>query len=507
MDDPESVPRKMWKHVPPAWRDTLTQQLAQWPVEQWLARVPGVKKEMDQEFQSILAKLKPAGSLQGFQQELPLTGRSADEVLNTLRQYAEHETAHWAQGKVSGTVYHGQEAHRRLMEEVYTLYSQANPLHTDVWPSLVHLENEVISMVAHMLGQATSSDELCGTITSGGTESILLAVKSYRDQAAARGIRHPELMVPRSALVAFDKACSYVRINKREITTDEPSRRDVKPVSQALSKNTIAIIGSAPSFPHGVIDPIAELSEIALKAGIGLHVDACLGGFILPWVKDLYKLPPFDFSLPGVTSMSVDTHKYGYASKGSSVILYRHVEQRRAQFYVAADWPGGLYASPTLAGSRPGATIAQCWASMVSIGEAGYREHAQNIVATTRFIQDGIRRTMPDIELVAESLFMVSVRSRTLNIFSILEKMSQKGWSLNGLQKPNSFHLCVTLMHTQSGIAEQFLTDLRESVDAVRRAPHVEEGMAPIYGMASSLPVRGMVQELLRRYLDRLYSR
>jgi len=280
----------------------------------------------------------------------------------------------------------------------------------------------------------------------------------------------------------------------------------VNAARKAVNWNTVVIAGSAPTFPHGAIDPIEELSELARQHNIGFHTDACLGGFVLPWAEKLgYPVPKFDFRLPGVTSMSVDTHKYGYAAKGTSVILYRGQELRHYQYYIATDWPGGLYFSPTFAGSRPGALSAACWAALTSIGVQGYMDATKRILGTADAIKKGIRE-IPELHLLGDSLFVVAFASDTLDIYKVLDQMTHKKWSLNGLHKPSCAHICVTLRHTQPGVAERFVEDLRESVAYVKAHPGEKGGMAPVYGMAATMPMRGLVSDMLKKYLDLIFK-
>jgi len=367
-------------------------------------------------------------------------------------------------------------------------------------------------MTANLLSAKEASDEVCGTITSGGTESILLAMKTYRDQAREKKrIKKPELVVPVTGHTAFDKACQYFNIKKVHVPVDENFRADIKAVEKAVNKNTIAIVGSAPSFPHGIVDPIAEMSQIALDNYIGFHTDACLGGFVLPFIEKLYRdrgnrsVPLFDFRLKGVTSISIDTHKYGYAAKGTSVIVYRNRELRRFQYYTVTDWPGGLYFSPTFAGSRPGALSAACWASMLSIGENGYLEATRKIMDTAEKIKQEIKR-IPDLHIMGNPLWVIAFGSEKLDIYKILDQMTLKGWSLNGLHKPSCIHIAVTVRHTRDGVAERFIRDLEESVIFVREHPGSKGGMAPVYGMAATLPAKGIVSDILKRYLDTYYK-
>ena len=365
-------------------------------------------------------------------------------------------------------------------------------------------------MTAHMLGAAQAAEQggerVVGTVTSGGTESIMLAVRTYRDWARSRrGITQPELVIPVSAHAAFEKAAHSFGVELRRVPLDANYRVDVEAMAAAVNRNTIALVGSAPSFPHGAIDPIPELASLAQARGVPLHVDACLGGFVLPWAERLgYTVPQFDFRLEGVTSMSADTHKYGYAAKGTSVVLYRGEELRRCQYYTAADWPGGLYFSPTFAGSRPGGLSAACWAALVSTGEEGYLRAVARILATAQLLRRWIEQ-IPDLQVLGDPLFVIAFGSRTLNIYQVLEQMSQRGWSLNGLHHPPAIHLAVTLRHTQPGVAQRFMEDLNAAVDHARRHPQEQGGMAPVYGMAATLPLHGLVNDLLKRVVDLLY--
>ncbi len=445
---------------------------------------------------------------------LPETGRDKAEIISEMQALCAKEESKWKDGFVSGAVYHGDEDHIDFLNQVYMLNSQSNPLHTDVWPSTTKFEAEVVAMTAKMLNaqkaddDPDSDDEVCGVVSSGGTESILLAMKTYRDWARdMQGISKPEMIVPTTAHAAFDKASQYFNIKMKRIPVDAGFKADVAKTKEAITDNTIVIVGSTPSFPHGVIDPIEELSEIARDNDIGFHTDACLGGFILPWAGRLgYPVPPFDFSLPGVTSISVDTHKYGYAAKGSSVILYRSLELRRYQFYTTTDWPGGLYLSPTFAGSRPGALSATAWAAMVAIGEKGYLEIAEKILETGAKIKKGIGE-IPELYVLGDPLWDIAFGSDTVDIYKVMDYMGVLKWSLNGLQMPPAVHICLTHRHTQTGLAEKFLQDLKTAVDQVKANPDKEtDGVGRLYGMSAQIPIKGVMDAFLKRYMDLLYK-
>lgn len=483
----------------------------------YLKAIPAVRRKLEKEFDSIMKdierQVKPYRGKFSAYAAVPEKGIPHETIIREMEALNALEESRWKEGFASGAVYHGDEEHIQFLNRVYALNSQSNPLHSDLWPSASKYEAEIVSMAADMLGGGPSADsrdparEVCGAVSSGGTESILLAMKTYRDWARdQKGITRPEMIVPVTAHAAFDKAAQYFKINIKHIPVDENYRADVAAARKAVTRNTIVIAGSAPSFPHGMVDPIPALSELARRHGIGFHTDACLGGFVLPWADRLgYDVPPFDFKLPGVTSISADTHKYGYAAKGTSVILYRGTDLRRYQYFKATDWPGGLYFSPTFAGSRPGALSAACWAAMLSMGQNGYLEATRKILETGAKIKAAIR-TIPDLFVLGDPLWVVAFGSKNLDIYRVMDYMTQKNWSLNGLHKPSCVHICVTLRHTRPGVAERFIADLKSAVAFVKRTPQENGGMAPVYGLAASLPVRSIVGDLLERYMDALYK-
>jgi glutamate/tyrosine decarboxylase-like PLP-dependent enzyme len=479
-------------------------------------RIPAVQAEIEASYAEIMGEME--SGVKPYHDDfprfaaLPETAVSQQDILQWMHDLNQREEQRWQDGFVSGAVYHGDEQHIAFLNEIYALNSQSNPLHADVWPSGAKFEAEIVAMTANMLNAqaAAAADptaQVCGTVTSGGTESIMLAMRTYRDWARdERGIKNPEVVAPATAHVAFDKAAQYFNIHLKKIPVNDKFQADVRAMRKAITRSTIALVGSAPAFPHGTLDPIAELAEIAQERGIGMHTDACLGGFVLPWAEKLgYPIPPFDFRLPGVTSMSADTHKYGYAAKGTSVVLYRTPELRRYQYFTATDWPGGLYFSPTFAGSRPGGLSAACWASLLSIGEGGYLEATRRILQTADFIREGIE-SIPGLTVLGDPLWVIAFTSTTLDIFRVLDEMTARGWSLNGLHKPSAVHIAITQRHTMPGVAQRFLDDLAAAASAVEASPAAEGGMAPVYGMAATMPMRGLVGDLLRRYIDLLYK-
>jgi glutamate/tyrosine decarboxylase-like PLP-dependent enzyme len=480
-------------------------------VEKGMRGVPGVEAQMEKQYESLLggmeAGLKPYRKDFPSFDHLPEAGRDREAVLHDMEAMRSREQRRWKEGHVSGAVYNGDEAFSEFLCRAYALNASANPLHPDVWPSISKFEAEIVAMTANMLGGAASPGEICGCVTSGGSESILLAMKTYRDYAREKkGITQPEIVAPTTAHPAFDKSAEYFQMRIRRVPVGADFRADVPAMAAAVNERTVVVVGSAPNFPHGLIDPIEALSEMARQRGVGFHTDGCLGGFFLPWAKKLgYPVPPFDFHLPGVTSMSADTHKYGYAPKGTSVVLYRGAELRRYQYFTVTDWPGGVYFSPTFSGSRSGGLIAACWAALIATGEKGYLEGAQKILETADKVRKGIE-AIPELRIIGDPLWIFAFESPKLNVYQVLDFMSKRDWNLNGLHRPPAVHIALTLRHTQPGVADKFLADLRDAVEHVRTHPDEKGGLAPVYGMAGTLPFRGVVADMLKRTMDLLYK-
>eukprot|EP00276_Gloeochaete_wittrockiana_P018744 CAMPEP_0184345154 /NCGR_PEP_ID=MMETSP1089-20130417/13595_1 /TAXON_ID=38269 ORGANISM="Gloeochaete wittrockiana, Strain SAG46.84" /NCGR_SAMPLE_ID=MMETSP1089 /ASSEMBLY_ACC=CAM_ASM_000445 /LENGTH=534 /DNA_ID=CAMNT_0026675343 /DNA_START=53 /DNA_END=1657 /DNA_ORIENTATION=+ len=441
--------------------------------------------------------------------ELPLEGKSREDVLQLLELLSKKEEHHWKGGKVSGVVYGNDPDHTALMVKALETFAVTNPLHPEVFPSIRKFESEIIAMTVNLLAPGVAG--VCGAVTSGGSDSILMAVKTHRDYYRThRGITAPEMIVPESAHAAFSKAAHYFGIKIHKVPVRVPSfDADVAAMTKLINANTIMFVGSAPSYSYGIIDPIEDLAQVAKAHGIGLHVDSCLGGFILPFFQRIEgfaeHIPRFDFTVDGVTSMSADTHKYGYAVKGTSVVMFRTPELRKSMYFVDTEWPGGVYASHGVAGSRPGCLIAACWTSLVSTGFNGYLTKARGIAATQAQIKAAIPRDFTDVELCGDSYSTVlgfkSVNPKELNIFSVMEGMTKRGWSLNAMQKPNSLHLCLTGRHV--GKAEEFLADFHDAIAEAKSNPKLsDEGAAPIYGLAYGMPDRSLVDEVIISYLD-----
>lgn len=373
--------------------------------------------------------------------------------------------ADWRRARTAVYVFHAGEDVLRVAKEAYALYQSENALGPLAFPSLRQMEEEVVGIGLGLLHAPAGAR---GSMTSGGTESILLAVKACRDEARARGVdtAGAEIVAPRSVHPAFDKAALYLGLRVVRVPVAADLRADVDAMAAAVGPRTLMLVGSAPCFPYGVIDPIEALSELALDRGVWLHVDACVGGYLAPFARmNGVPVPPFDFELPGVRSMSADLHKYGYAAKGASTVFHRSEEQWRHQVFQFDDWPAGGMTTPTMAGTRPGGAIASAWAVLHYLGVEGYREKARLVCETRARLMreiaamDGLR-TYGDPQL---GLFTYG--SERLDPFAIWGRMTRRGWFTGLTTEPRAIHLMLSPAH--AGVADEYLADLAASLAEV----------------------------------------
>ena len=355
-----------------------------------------------------------------------------------------------------------------VAKEAYALYQSENALGPAAFPSLKRMETEVVAMALDLLNGPTSGT---GNITSGGTESIILAVKSARDEAASRGIDvvGANLVVPRTAHLAFDKAAHYLGLEMRRVDVDADFLADPKAMADAIDDRTILLVGSAPCFPYGLVDPIPALGEIALARGVWLHVDACVGGYLNPFAeREGVELPAWDFRVEGVRTISADLHKYGYAAKGASTVLHRTAEQHAHQTFSADDWPAGAMTTPTVAGTRPGGAIASAWAVMHYLGVEGYRERTRRILTARRRIEDGLAdlglRVYGDSRLALVAFG--PAEGDDLPIFTVWSQMHARGWFSGVVSQPNGIHLMISPSHEE--VADAYVEDLGAAVAHAR---------------------------------------
>ncbi|KAJ4381132.1 Dihydrosphingosine phosphate lyase [Didymella sp. IMI 355093] len=487
-------------------------------------RLPGVRTKVQTQISESLLKLErklvPNGPGVERITTLPNQGWSEEEVRKKLAELADMEHTRWEDGRVSGAVYHGGDELIRLQTEAFGKFTVANPIHPDVFPGVRKMEAEIVAMVLSLF---SAPEGAAGVTTSGGTESILMACLSARNKAyAERRVTAPEMILPETAHTAFRKAGEYFKIKVHLVKCPAPGYKVHLPsVSRLINPNTVLLVGSAPNFPHGIIDDITGLSKLAHKKRLPLHVDCCLGSFIIPLLpKAGFDFEPFDFRLKGVTSISCDTHKYGFAPKGNSTVLYRSDDLRKYQYFISPDWSGGVYASPSIAGSRPGALIAGCWASLVKQGESGYVDACHKIVGGMKKIESAIRERPElnaDLKVIGRPLVsVVSFLSNTLDIYDVADGMSHKGWHLNALQNPPAIHVAVTLPIV--AVVDSLIQDLIDVVEDVKEQERkrIAEGKgakgavkgdaAALYGVAGSLPNKSVVVDLAKGFLDTLYK-
>ena len=433
--------------------------------------------------------------------KLPEQGVGREQILDEVAEMAEREDEPAREGKISGSLYHGGEDHFRFLSEVYRHFAHVNVLQRDMYPSATKFESEIIAIALGLLnGDAVSDGPACGVMTIGGSESLINAVLVYRERGRERGIAEPEIVIPVTAHVALEKGAHYLGVKTVHVPVDDDFRVDVGAVAEAIGPNTVALVGTAGTYPHGVIDPIEALSDLAKENELGLHVDACLGGFILPWAERLGReVPPWDFRVPGVTSISADTHKYGYAPKGTGVMLYRDTELRHNQYFAYTDWPGGVYASPGVAGSRSGGLIAATWAAMLGLGENGYLDLAKPICDTTDRLRELID-SHSELRRFGHSPFMVAFGSDELDIWHLNDALQERGWRMNGCQHPAGVHFCVTRPNTQPGVVDAFADALGEAIDYAKDPPDAPPKSGALYGAGGGGgPAPG---DLLVAYLD-----
>ncbi|ABC35923.1 pyridoxal phosphate-dependent decarboxylase family protein [Burkholderia thailandensis] len=426
------------------------------------------------------------GAMHGF----PEHGLSRERLLDELRSMAVREDRKWESGRCSGTMYCGDHEHYAFLNEAYGLFSHVNALQRDLCPSMSRMESEIVGMTVAMLhGEAVAghggAHRACGVLSLGGTESILNATLAYREKARAeRGIDRPRMIWPASAHPAFRKAAHLFGFDVTVAPVDPDTMQvDADFVRDAIDANTVMLVGSACNYPYGTVDPIEALSEIAVEKEVWLHVDGCLGGWMLPWGEELGypNIPAFDFRLPGVTSISADTHKFGYGPKGGSVLAWRDASFRRYQYFLMTDWVGGVYGSPGLAGSRSGGLIAATWAALRGLGREGYRARARAIFDTAFDMQAAVR-AIPELRVLGKPTFCFAFASDAFDIYHVNDFMRRQGWRFNGLQHPDALHMCVTGPQTQPGVAKRFRQDLGAAVDYARRHTHARAQSSGVYG-------------------------
>ena len=469
--------------------------------------------------------------------EFPVNGTAGENLIQQLKDYKQNDLD-WEHGRSFSYIYKPSADIYKTLQEAQRIYFAENALNPAAFPSLRKLEGEVVDMCISLLG---GGPEAVGSMTSGGTESIMMALKSAKEWSKLHKpqIKHPEVLFSNSAHPAFNKACDFFSMTPVIVPCGEDFRADPKLMESAITDNTILIVGSTPSYPQGVVDPIEKLGVVAKKHDLLFHVDACVGGFVLPFFENA---PVFNLNVLGVTSISADIHKYGFASKGSSVVLYNDPELRKAQFYVYTDWPGGMYGSPTIAGTRPAGALAVAWTTLKILGRQGYEKEVAISMRVVKKIQDLIN-AIPELEVVGSpDICIFSFRSTSFDIYELGDEMYLKGWLMDRHQDPACLHITVSPNHEK--YVEEFEKDLVECVAKVKRISlatvnkNIQIGAskvlrkflpqktfqkvqdfalkkggvegkrsAALYGMIGDLKGSGDLETLIKGYLDTLMRR
>lgn len=394
---------------------------------------------------------------------LPTRGVAADAILEQLAALQARDVD-WKSGRAFSLAYHAGPDVLALATEALARFQSANALNVDAFPSLRRMQGEVVAMIADLLH---GGPEAAGFMTSGGTESILLAVKAARTRGRARGISAPEMVLPASAHAAFEKGAAYFDVRSVRVPVGPDFRADAAAMAAALTPNTVLVVASAPAYPQGVVDPVAEIAALAAARDVNCHVDACMGGITLPMLERLgHPIPPFDFRVPGVTSISVDLHKYGYTAKGASVIVHRSRQLRKDQTFVTDNWLGGLYGSSGVLGTKSGGPIAAAWAVLHYLGEDGYLRLTRAARVATERLVEGLGAIPGARVLGAPEATLVAFTFDGVDPFAVGAALAERGWVVDQQQPPPSLHCTVNAVHEP--VIAEFLATLREVVDAVR---------------------------------------
>lgn len=406
---------------------------------------------------------------------LPTKGTPAESIFAELKAM-QADDVDWRGGRVFSLAYFAGDDVYDVAKRAYTAFLSTNALNVGAFPSLRRMQNEIVAIIAELLH---GGDAAAGFMTSGGTESLLLAVKAARERGRQRGIERPNMVLPASAHAAFEKGAAYFGVTSRRVPVRDDFRADPEAMAAAIDADTVLLVASAPQYPQGVIDPVAPIAALAAARGINCHVDACMGGITLPMLARLgVAVPPFDFRVPGVTSISVDLHKYGYTAKGASVLVHRNRGLRRDQTFSTENWLGGLYASSGILGTKGGGAIAAAWAVFQYLGEEGYLRLTRQARAAAEQLVAGLRG-MPEVDVLGElDATLVAFRLREIDTFAVGAALRRRGWYLDQQQPPPSLHATVHAGHAAT--IEPLLADLRIAIDEVRASGGA--GLQQAYG-------------------------
>ena len=423
--------------------------------------------------------------------QIPEKGLPKEQVLGTLQAFKSHDMD-WKAGKVWCYVYNPGDDPNQVIKEAYLEFLTENGLDPTVFPSMLKLETDVVRMMANLV---RGDENVVGHLTTGGTESIMLAVKTARDRARTLHpeITQPEMVLPRTAHAAFHKAAHYLGVTPVVVEINpETFKVETDAMRAAINENTILLVASSPSYSQGVIDPITEIGELAREKDLLFHVDGCVGGIHLSFMRMLgYDVPDFDFTVPGVTSISVDLHKYGYAAKGASTILYRSKDIRKYQIFACTDTTAYTLINPTVTSTKGGGPMAGAWATLTYLGEEGFKHIVKTVQEATQKLIEGIN-AIPELEVLGQpAMCMFSFKSDTINVYQLADAMAKRGWYIQGQFStsltPRNLHISVNYGTTHQ--ADALLADLRECVEEVKGMDPIDsEGIRNMVAMALQSP-------------------
>lgn len=482
-----------------------------------LNAIPGASAAVEKTLQAEVTKavndmFHPLVAQEEQVLSLPETSGNYHALLQEMARLREFDAS--GDGKHFAYIYDPCEPDfKAFVKDAFDLFAHENGLNPTAFPALRKFEVDVVQMVISMFNGPESA---VGTMTSGGTESILCAIKAYRQRAREiwPHIVNPEIVIPVTGHVAFPKAGHLFDVTFRFVPLSEDYTVDMNAYAAAINDNTILLVGSAPQYPHGLVDPIETIASLSNRPGkkntpLPVHVDACVGGFILPFLERLGEpIPLWDFRLPEVTSISADVHKYGYAPKGASTLTFRDNSFRKYQFWTFTTWPGGLFTSPSLLGTRGGGPIAAAWAALRGLGYDGFTRIAARVRDTRVEFAQGIN-AIPGLAIIGTPVGPILAFHATnpqLNVLAVADYMETFGWGLERQQHPTCCHM--TIMPSHAGKVPTFLADLAKSVDFVLNNPRMnKEGSAAMYGMVATIPSTVIVDKFLIEFQSQVLSR
>ncbi|KAI3411973.1 hypothetical protein GPALN_002027 [Globodera pallida] len=471
------------------------------------------KWEKDKEitYKELEDRIHRADRLKEFYKYLPDRGLPSDDIIREATAYKTMSDILFERGRLCGSLFAIEDDdsnYQRLIRQVFELYSHSNATFPEACPAIRKMEAECIRILCSLFHGGAKS---CGVITTSGSESVILACLAYRNFANKNGIRRPEIMVASNAHVAFFKAAKILGMRVVRIQTNSKSVVNVGALKRAIGRETCLIVASAPAFVTGIMDDIEEISQLGLRFGVPVHVDATIGGFLLPFMEQCdYPAPMFDFRISGVTSISVDMHKYAYCPVGSSAVLYRDADLLYHQCYSNLHWSGGMYTSPTLDGSRSGLLIALTWASLLYQGRLGFVERTQRILDSSRMLRRRLEE-IPELEVLGDPLGPVLAVVSTnpkLPIHALGDEMNELGWSFTFLQNPNALRFSISQHQTRGDVIDELTDNLKKCCEKILTAtdyPYPTKTNV-IFGLSAAFSDRGIPNQLPNLFIDALYS-